>query len=128
MECGVYSHIPGNQDAGITCLPFDRLVRELRKTDLIIPFGISGNSADIAGTADRPPVPEGVSLQASISTGMGKQILHIDKSQPDNLQDALISALGSRMDSQSVSLFDETVDYDGLIDLIFEYGDVVTWW
>jgi len=126
MGCSCYSDILESQDTRLTYLPFEDLTRELQKADLAIPFGVSGT--DAVGVAGGSASHPGMSNQALGSREGSKTMLHIEKSQPANLQDALISALGLGTGSQRISLFDEAVDYDRLVDLIFDYGDVVTWW
>ena len=57
-------------------------------------------------------------------------ILHILKTKPDSNTQTLISALARSAgeDATVFELFNDQVDYDELIDLIFEHDKVVTWW
>ena len=57
-----------------------------------------------------------------------KKILHILKTKPDDAQSRLIQGLCESSDCLQVSLFEGDVDYDRLVDLIFEYEQVITWW
>jgi len=57
--------------------------------------------------------------------------LHIFNSPPDDLQRTLICALSLGYNCLQLPLFqieDEEPDYEELIDLIFEYDEVITWW
>lgn len=53
--------------------------------------------------------------------------LHILKTDPDDTTMALIEALEEDGDAKLVML-DDSTDYEGLIDLIFEYDRVISWW
>lgn len=60
-----------------------------------------------------------------------KKMLHIQKTPPDDLQQLLMITLSQKYDSCQFPLFGIDgceVDYDMLIDLIFEYDEVITWW
>lgn len=39
MECPCWSNVEANAAHGFTCLPLEQLARELKKMDLVIPFG-----------------------------------------------------------------------------------------
>jgi hypothetical protein len=57
--------------------------------------------------------------------------LHIFASPPDDLQRALMCSLSLGYNILNIPLFEvdgEAPDYDELIDLIFEYDEVITWW
>ena len=60
----------------------------------------------------------------------GKKILHILKSEPDEMQKTLMQPLSSEQESLEFDLFnkDEDADYEKLIDLIFEYDQTITGW
>ena len=60
----------------------------------------------------------------------GKKILHILKTEPDDTQRTLMEALSSGRESLEFSLYNKEtdVDYENLIDLIFEYEQTITWW
>ena len=59
-----------------------------------------------------------------------KKMLHILKSDPDDLQRTLMYTLSLGYSCLQFPLFDfdgETPDYEELIDLIFEFDEVITW-
>ena len=57
------------------------------------------------------------------------KILHILKTEPDDKTNALISAFGMPHSQEStVFRLDDSTDYEELIDTIFEYDKVITWW
>ncbi len=56
------------------------------------------------------------------------KMLHILKSEPDQMQRSLICIVSLGHEVLQTPLYEEDVDYDELVDLIFEYDDVVTWW
>ena len=60
-----------------------------------------------------------------------KKMLHILKSEPDDLQRTLMYTLSLGYSCLQFPLFemeDMAPDYDELIDLIFEFDEVITWW
>ena len=57
-----------------------------------------------------------------------KRMLHILKTKPDDTENHLISDLCRERTCIQIPLFEENVDYEALIDLIFECEEVVTWW
>lgn len=60
-----------------------------------------------------------------------KTMLHILKTPPDDLQQALMATLSRGHESLQIPLFeqeDTAVDYEELLDLIFESDEVVSWW
>ena len=57
-----------------------------------------------------------------------KKILHILKTEPDELQMTLMKNLSKNSAGRQFPLYVENVDYDELIDLIFEHDQVITWW
>ncbi len=56
--------------------------------------------------------------------------LHILKTEPDSNTKALVSTLDASKDEESTvfKLYEEPVDYESLIDLIFEYDKITSWW
>ena len=54
--------------------------------------------------------------------------LHIHKSEPDHNTKLLMEILSGDEESGTFSLYEADPDYEKLIDLIFEYDQVVTWW
>ena len=60
-----------------------------------------------------------------------RKMLHILKSPPDDLQRTFMYNLSLGYSCLQFPLFDfdeESPDYDELIDLIFEFDEVITWW
>ena len=58
-----------------------------------------------------------------------KKILHILKSEPDDVQKTLMETLSRNHQSLRVSLVDaDDSVYDELIDQIFDSDEVITWW
>jgi hypothetical protein len=61
-----------------------------------------------------------------------KKILHLLKTEPDDIQRTLMDKLSEGRISLEVSLYggDEkgTEVYDKIIEVIFEYDQVITWW
>jgi hypothetical protein len=56
------------------------------------------------------------------------RVLHILKTKPDDTENHLISDLCGGRTCIQIPLFEEKVDYEALIDLIFECEEVITWW
>ena len=60
-----------------------------------------------------------------------KKMLHILKTEPDDLQRTLMYNLSLGYSCLQFPLFpfdEEEPDYDELIDLIFDFDEVITWW
>jgi hypothetical protein len=60
-----------------------------------------------------------------------KKMLHILKSEPDDLQRNLMYSLSLGYACLQIPLFEfegEAPDYEELIDLIFDFDEVVCWW
>ncbi len=57
-----------------------------------------------------------------------KKMLHILKTEPDQVQKNLMCTLSLGYEILQVPLYEDDVDYDELVDLIFDYDQVVTWW
>lgn len=60
-----------------------------------------------------------------------KKMLHILKSEPDDLQRTLMYTLSLGYSCLQFPLFemdDMAPDYEELIDLIFEFDEVISWW
>ena len=53
--------------------------------------------------------------------------LHILRSEPDERVLELIRMI-SPDDSMQIPLYEETVDYDRLIDALFSHDRVICWW
>ncbi len=56
------------------------------------------------------------------------KLLHILKSEPDANTKTLIENLSAGEDPELFPLYKGEVDYDRLLDLIFEHDRVVSWW
>lgn len=55
--------------------------------------------------------------------------LHLLKTPPDDLQRTLMCSLSLGYNCLQLPLFEkDEMDYEELIDLIFEYDEVHTWW
>jgi hypothetical protein len=58
-----------------------------------------------------------------------EKILHILLSKPDEKQKKLMNSVSLGKSALFYALFaKEKTDYDQLIDLIFEYDQIITWW
>ena len=58
-----------------------------------------------------------------------KEILHILLNKPDEKQKKLMNSISLGKSAQFYALFaNEEAEYDQLIDLIFEYDQIITWW
>ena len=56
------------------------------------------------------------------------RLLHILKSIPDERTRILMDIVSQGEEATEVRLYDEATDYSKLVDLIFEYEKVITWW
>jgi sulfur transfer complex TusBCD TusB component (DsrH family) len=56
------------------------------------------------------------------------ELLHILKSTPDEHTRTLMDIVSQGQEATEVSLYDGATDYSRLVDLIFEYEKVITWW
>ena len=56
------------------------------------------------------------------------KILHILRSEPDEVVKTLIKASSEGLEAKQFELYREDVDYDTLIELVFEYDKVICWW
>ena len=56
------------------------------------------------------------------------KILHIMKTEPDNNTRELIDSMSQGEESTVFKMYGENVDYEKLIDLIFENDKTVSWW
>ncbi|MBW1787804.1 MAG: hypothetical protein JRK53_14465 [Deltaproteobacteria bacterium] len=54
--------------------------------------------------------------------------LNIVKSAPDGNTQLFMDAVSEGRESTVFNLYDETADYDALIDAIFEHDRVISWW
>lgn len=44
LECAYYSNVEANAEHHFTCIPLDKMGAELKKMDLVIPFGNRGQA------------------------------------------------------------------------------------
>ena len=56
------------------------------------------------------------------------KILHILKTEPDEATERLIAAMSEGEETEKRELFNEPVDYDGLVKSIFASDKVLSWW
>jgi hypothetical protein len=56
------------------------------------------------------------------------KLLHILKSAPDEQTRTLMDIISKGEEATEVSLYDEFTDYGEIVDLIFEFDKVITWW
>ena len=56
------------------------------------------------------------------------RVLHIYKTEPDQTTKTLVNILSEGQEATEFELFKDDVDYERLLDLIFEHDKVVTWW
>ena len=55
-------------------------------------------------------------------------LLHIYKSQPDELTRSLVDLVSKNNDTKEFILYDEKADYEKLVDQIFECDKITCWW
>jgi hypothetical protein len=55
-------------------------------------------------------------------------ILHLLRSDPDDLTRAFIDEVSENKESKEICLYREPVDYDNLIQDIFESDQMISWW
>lgn len=56
------------------------------------------------------------------------KVLHVLKSEPDDITKALIKPSSEGDEAQQFELFGENPDYDELVRLVFENDKVICWW
>lgn len=56
------------------------------------------------------------------------KILHIFRSPPTPEVLKLVAVLSERNEAAEFSLYQEDVDYDSLVRLIFSHDKVISWW
>jgi len=56
------------------------------------------------------------------------KLLYILKTAPSESQRALMKVIGEGCEVLEFPMYEGDVDYDKLVDLIFEYDKTVTWW
>jgi hypothetical protein len=56
------------------------------------------------------------------------KILHILKTEPDEVTGTLMDAVSNGEESSTFKLYESDPDYGRLLDLIFENDRIVSWW
>ena len=56
------------------------------------------------------------------------RVLHIYKTEPDETTKTLVNMLSEGEEVTEFDMFKYDIDYERLLDLIFERDKVVTWW
>ena len=56
------------------------------------------------------------------------KILHIFKSEPDDISTALMKNISEGEGMTRFNLYKEETDYERLIDLIFAHDKIICWW
>ncbi|HKK91759.1 MAG TPA: hypothetical protein VJ936_10195 [Desulfobacteraceae bacterium] len=56
------------------------------------------------------------------------KVLHILKSIPDDTLDKLFDTLAVDVEMGVVALYEEGLDWQALVDDIFDYDHVICWW
>ncbi len=55
-------------------------------------------------------------------------ILHVFKSEPDAVLINLVEPLSKDNETRQFEMYQEDVDYDKLVELVFENDKVICWW
>ena len=61
-------------------------------------------------------------------TVIDMKVLHVFKSEPDEIVKKLMTPLSANNDVQQFEMYGEGVDYDRLVELVFENEKVICWW
>ncbi len=56
------------------------------------------------------------------------KILHVLKSEPDEIMETLMGSSSGGHEVQEFEMFKADVDYDMFIDLVFKHDKVFCWW
>jgi hypothetical protein len=56
------------------------------------------------------------------------KLLHILKSEPDEVTKTLMTRLSEGNEVHELKMYNGDVDYDKLVELVFEHDKVVSWW
>ena len=56
------------------------------------------------------------------------KLLHIFKTEPDDITNTLKGILSLEKETTDFPLYEGDVDYERLVDLIFEHDEVISWW
>jgi hypothetical protein len=55
-------------------------------------------------------------------------VLNIVRSEPDNMIEKFIEAFSENKEDKVVALYDEDVDWTGIVDDIFSHDKIICWW
>ncbi len=56
------------------------------------------------------------------------KVLHVLKSEPDDTVKALTAPLSEGHDVRQFEMYQPEVDYDKLVEMVFEHDKVICWW
>ncbi len=56
------------------------------------------------------------------------KVLHVLKSEPDEIVQTLMAPLSEGNNSRRFEMYAEDVDYDKLVEMVFEHDKVICWW
>lgn len=56
------------------------------------------------------------------------KVLHVLKSEPDEIVSRLMKQLSEDNEARQFEMYQGKVDYDKLVELVFEYEKVICWW
>jgi len=56
------------------------------------------------------------------------KVLHLIRSKPDEETVKLIAALSEGNRCRKINLFNETIDYEELVKMVFAADRVISWW
>ncbi len=56
------------------------------------------------------------------------KVLHVLKSEPDDTVKALMAPLSEGPDVRQFEMYQGEVDYDKLVEMVFEHDKVICWW
>jgi len=56
------------------------------------------------------------------------KVLHLIRSKPDEETAKLIAALSEGNRCRKINLFNETIDYEELVKMVFAADRVISWW
>jgi hypothetical protein len=56
------------------------------------------------------------------------KVLHVLKSEPDEIVSRLMKQLSEDNEARQFEMYQGAVDYDKLVELVFEHEKVICWW
>ena len=56
------------------------------------------------------------------------KLLHIFKSEPDEIVKKMIQPLSEGKEVRQINMYTGDVDYDKLVEMVFEHDRVISWW